>query len=327
MIQLVLPEDKVDAACDLLQDLDPANWWHHPVKGDAKRTRISVLAKPAEVQEIFDGLQNCLDGSDGWRMVLLPVEGVAPELLTEQEQVQENKGDEKVVREEIVNSVQAQGALTTEYLLMVGLSTVVAAIGLSQDNVAVVIGAMVIAPMLGPIMAFSLAVALGANKMLLRAIFANLAGIAACVAASAVLALFVEVPKQAQLLDYSQPISLATVILPLASGAAAALATASRKSTALVGVMVAAAILPPIVATGLLMADGAFSQAFRAGIVFLINMICITLSAQVVFVARGVHPRRWSEQKAVETSRMAHMATLAALVAAIVLLIYLFDIP
>ncbi|NIV31321.1 MAG: DUF389 domain-containing protein, partial [Anaerolineae bacterium] len=81
-----------------------------------------------------------------------------------------------ISREELYNRVEKNARLDRTYLLLVALSTVVVAIGLVEDNVAVVIGAMVIAPLLGPNIALALSAALGDKTLMGQALRTNLSG-------------------------------------------------------------------------------------------------------------------------------------------------------
>ena len=85
-------------------------------------------------------------------------------------------------REELVNSVSRGAALTPDFLLMTALAAIVAAAGLIGDNTAVVIGAMVIAPLLSPNIALALGAALGSARLVLRGAEALAAGMALAVA-------------------------------------------------------------------------------------------------------------------------------------------------
>ena len=85
-----------------------------------------------------------------------------------------------MTREEIWNSVWGQARIDQTYIMFVVLSTIVAALGMLTDSVAVVVGAMVIAPLLGPNLAFAVGIALGDGKLIWRALSANVVGI--CVA-------------------------------------------------------------------------------------------------------------------------------------------------
>jgi len=85
------------------------------------------------------------------------------------------------------------------------------------------------------------------------------------------------------------------IILAMASGAAGAISITMGVATALVGVMVAVALLPPLVTFGHLLGAGFLVEAEGALLLFLINLICVNLSGVVVFLAQGIRPRTWWE--------------------------------
>ena len=261
-LQLAVSKDSRKVVERCLSDLETTDYWTTDVD-DGDRVLVQILVRPGQGPELMDALQDALEGHDGWRLALLPVEALAPESLNDEEEEQVRSARMTYAREEILNTVQQNGQLTRYYLLMCALSTIVAAIGLGLDNLAVVIGAMVISPLLGPLLAFSFAVALGARGMMLHTALASLAGFATSIAGAAAMALALPLELTSGLLDYSEPIRLEALALPLAAGAAAALAAASNTSSAFVGVTVAAALLPPLAASALLGGAGEW-QYFRA---------------------------------------------------------------
>lgn len=326
IIQIILPQDLADKAAEVLEPLDAANWWRMPLSDDKDaREQIFVLTKPFEAQQVMDDISSCLSGEDGWRQILLPVEAVAPELLSEEEEKDLRTRSLTASREEIISDVRSNATLNPDYLLMTALSTVVAAIGLNTDQVAAVIGAMVIAPLLGPLMGLALGVALGLRRLILSAALSLGAGLAVCIAVSMAAAMVLKMNPDSSLLNYTKPVTLATMALALASGAAAALATAGSKDSPLVGVMVAAAVLPPVAAAGLLLAGGELQEAARAAFIVVANVVCITLAAQVAFIAKGVRPRRWSELKLAETSRRTNLVTLGGLALILAAILWFWD--
>jgi uncharacterized membrane protein len=87
------------------------------------------------------------------------------------------------------------------------------------------------------------------------------------------------------------------VALALASGAAAALSLTTGLSSALVGVMVAVALLPPAASTGLLAGAGDMAGAEGALLLLAVNVVSVNLAAQVVFLGRRIRPLTWFEKK------------------------------
>ena len=90
-------------------------------------------------------------------------------------------------------------------------------------------------------------------------------------------------------------VDLGCIALAMASGCAGALAFTGGLTTTVVGVMVAVALLPPLMTSGMLLASGDWKQALGALMLFLVNLICVNLAGVITFVAQGVKPRAWWE--------------------------------
>ncbi len=103
-----------------------------------------MLVTPDKVQQVIDALQTALEKTENSRIIIQPVETALPRPPEPDEA--KNKALTRS-REELYGRVEAGARLDTAFILMAILSTVVATIGLLEANVAVVIGAMVIAPL------------------------------------------------------------------------------------------------------------------------------------------------------------------------------------
>jgi uncharacterized membrane protein len=118
-------------------------------------------------------------------------------------------------------------------------------------------------------------------------------------------------------------VGLGDVAVGLAAGSAAALSLTTGLLSALIGVMVAVALLPPLVTLGMLLGAGRWQLALGALLLLLVNLICINLAGVVTFLARGIRPLTWwEEKKAKKATRMAisiWTILLLALVAVILL--------
>lgn len=177
------------------------------------------------------------------------------------------------------------------FSLMLMLSVTIAVMGLAANSAAVVIGAMLIAPLMTPIMSFAAAVGLGLGKRAIQAAFLVVAGSAGSIAFAVLLArLLPTVEIAAEVLARTRP-DVRDLIVAVAAGAAGAYATAREDmSGALPGVAVAVALVPPLAATGILLDADRMVLARGSGLLFLTNLLAIILSALVVFLATGVIP-------------------------------------
>lgn len=185
---------------------------------------------------------------------------------------------------------------------MVIMSTIVAAIGLLEDNVAVVIGAMVIAPLLGPNMALAFATSLGDGKLLWRAIKSNVTGLFIALTLSVAIGFLWPLNFDSRELLARTDVGLDGIVLALVSGAAAVLSLAAGWSNALVGVMVAVAILPPTATLGLMLGSGNYQHALGAALLLAVNIVCVNLSSNIAFLLKGIKPRTWFEKKKAKQS-------------------------
>jgi len=149
-------------------------------KNEDGRIAAHLLVRPENRQKVLDALQTILHNADNYRVLIIPLDTALPKpveaetkALTEAQQ-EEEKNKEKEskkaalmsTREEILAQVEKDATLDNNFILLVILSAIVAAIGLLENNLAVIVGAMVIAPLLGPNIAFSLGASLGEKNWL-----------------------------------------------------------------------------------------------------------------------------------------------------------------
>jgi uncharacterized hydrophobic protein (TIGR00341 family) len=191
-------------------------------------------------------------------------------------------------------------------MAMAVLSTVVATIGLDYNSVAIIIGAMVIAPLLGPNVAMALGTTLGDLLLLRRAVLTALAGIATTMALSVAIGVLLQVSPTTPEIASRSGVGVGDIVVALASGCAGALAFTTGVSATLIGVMVAVALLPPLVTFGLLLGGGHPDLALGALSLFLVNLICVNLAGVATFLVQGIHPKSWWEKdRAAKATRIA----------------------
>ncbi len=314
-----------ESYCDQVKkyaDLAEAIHWRLSDPDSNGRCVLRAVFDSGAAQELVDALQGLFEDEKNWRIIVLPVEATAPR---PEPKVVENDRRRKTaaLREEIYQDTAAGAALSGDFLLLTALSTIVAAIGLSANNIAVVIGAMVIAPLLGPVLAFAFAAAIGDLGLLLKSARTAMAGLAL----GAVIAIFIgglfPVDFTSPELTSRTAIGLDAIALALASGGAAALSIAAGLPAALVGVMVAVALLPPSAAVGIFLGGGEWESAFRAGLLLTVNIVCVNLAALTVFAYKGIGPRTWIEKisagRAVRVNAAVLVFLLVLLTAAIIL--------
>ena len=193
------------------------------------------------------------------------------------------------------------------------MSTTVAATGFAENSVAIVIGAMVIAPLLGPNLGLALGIALGDSPLILQSIKTNIIGILITISFAVTIGVLWPPNITSHEILIRTDVGLAGVILALASGMAAALSLTTRISSVLVGVMVAVALLPPAVVFGMMIGNAQFDLAIGAFLLLSINIICVNLSAQIILILQGVRPRTWFEKRKAYQSKLINIIILVSL--------------
>lgn len=294
LIEVEFPESYCERIKKYAELSEALHWRMSDVDGDGRCVLRAVFESGA-TQELMDALQSLFEDEKNWRIIVLPVEAMAPKPEGKQPEKEKRKKT-AASREEIYQDTAAGAALTNDFLIFTALSTIVAAIGLSANNVAVVIGAMVIAPLLGPVVAFAFAAAIGDLALLLRSSRTALAGLALGAIISVFIGAVFPVDFSSGELTSRTALGLDSMALALASGGAAALSIAIGLPTALVGVMVAVALLPPSAAAGMYLGAGDFENAIRAALLLTVNVVCVNLAALLVFSYKGIRPRTWIEQ-------------------------------
>jgi uncharacterized hydrophobic protein (TIGR00341 family) len=320
LIEVVVAPGYADAVAAVASKAEILECWALQGAGQGRQS-VRLLVQPGRVQEVLDALQAALEADSSARIVVLPVEATLPRVEVPPEE------SKRTSREELYDSVEKTSRLDVNFLLLVALSTVVATVGLVEDNVAVVIGAMVIAPLLGPNLALALATALGDTRLMIKSLASNLAGIALAVALSALMAYFLPLNLASRELLVRTQVGFDSIALALASGAAAALSVTTGLPSVLVGVMVAVALLPPSATLGLMLGGTQFQAAIGAGLLLAVNIVCVNLSAKVVFLAKGIKPRTWYEREKAKQSTTAYILVWAVSLALLLLAIYLRRAP
>lgn len=281
------------------------DYWKHPLENG--RIVHYFMLHSAFSQPLLDLLQPLLEKDEESRLIVSTTEAVLPIPKDEtDEEIQQcisrlknrnTSGIGRISREELYNDVIEGADISLNYLLMVFFSTIVASVGLLYNDIAVIVGAMVIAPFLGPNLALSLSTVLGDRMLTLRAAKSSILGISISIIMGIILGYIWPYNLDGDELMRRTEVGFASIFLALSAGAAAVLSLTKGVSSALVGVMVAAALLPPVAACGLMIGSGQYYHAEGAAVLFAVNIACINIAANIVFISHGITPHSWYEKE------------------------------
>lgn len=182
----------------------------------------------------------------------------------------------------------------TRFFVLVVLSTIIATLGVLTDSTAVVVGAMLIAPLMTPIMGLAQALVAGHPTDAARAAVLVVGGVATAVLVSATLAHvlpgFEGIDTNDQITSRVSPTVL-DLLIAVAAGVAGAFALAREDvRDSLPGVAIAVALVPPLSVVGITLQAGAYDDAAGAMLLFLTNLVAMLLAGGLTFIAAGVVP-------------------------------------
>ncbi len=305
-------------------------------------TQFHVLVPAEKLESLLDPMQEALSSYDSFRAVVLPVETVVPKMpepvVEKEPELDEtpnggngntgkkaSKKSHRISREELLEDLTEITKPAAVHWWMVGLSTIVATIGLATDSTAVLIGAMVIAPLLGPNMALALASTLGDMSLAKAAIKANVFGVALAFLVAAVGGWLFDLNLDSTQILARTDLHLEDLLLALAAGGAGALAFTSGVPASLVGVMVAVALLPPLAVCALMATAGLWDAARGAALLLCGNLVCVNFAGIATFLLSGVAPRTWWHKRKTRKIAFGMLTIWALLLVALVFFVMLAE--
>ena len=327
LLEIVVPDKHFSEVLAIIEENEISEYWQ--TCSCEQNVIFKVILQAEKTESLMDQFETRYKHLKDFHLILQPLEASFPSPkeieLKEEEKNGNNTANEKVPlrvsRQELYNDIFDNSKLTSVFLVMVILSAIVAAVGLLRNNVAVIIGAMVIAPLLGPNVALSLATTLGDEKLGRNAVKSNFSGVLLGFILSCLIGLFINS-------DLTQPeilsrtvVSFGDIVLALAAGVAGALAYTTGVPSTLIGVMVAVALVPPLVTSGLLIGSGSILKGLGALLLVLVNMICINLAGVITFLVQGIRPKSWWEASRAKKATQKAVVLWTVLLAALILLL------
>ncbi len=296
IVEVITDSKHSEALSGIAEHYEITDLWKGAKNRDGRRS-FRMLVDDDKRQSLIDALHDLLESGENSRIIILPIDTVIRPRKEEQEEEAKNRRNAVVAtREELFTQIEKGTRLDNNFLLLTFLSTIVASIGLIENNIAAIIGAMVIAPLLGPNIALAFAASLGDRSLMWQALKTNLTGVFIAFLITLLAGLVWPTPLGSDEILSRTTVDIGDVALALASGAAAVLSLTTGISSTLVGVMVAVALLPPTATVGLLLGSGQPSLAGGAALLLAVNVICVLLAAMTVFLIRGIRPRTWYER-------------------------------
>ncbi len=300
-IQVTVYPNDIETVESILKEFDVPYIRSEGWAGEAELFHYWITTPDDIAHDIIDKLANKIDTKQ--KSVLITNEKVEATVSDYLQQLAEKiKKPKKVAQvvEELFPLTDPFTKFKKDLLIMIVIASIVALAGLFGNSPAVVIGAMLISPLLGPITAFSFNAAIGRPLKMRQSALSGFILIVAVVAAGAIVTViasaFMDLPitDEINLRTATSPIDIGISIL---LGIAGGIAMVSSIPGILVGVAIAAALVPPATVTGIGLA--LFDERIFTGAMLLTssNVIGLLLGSMIVFFVRGITPRKYYQKE------------------------------
>ncbi|WP_226480898.1 TIGR00341 family protein [Natrinema amylolyticum] len=300
LVQLTVPTGNRETIFDVLdgREIDY-------VVTDETRSRqyTAVVYFPlpdAAVEPILDELQNAGIDEDAYTVVVDAETVVSRRFQALREEYEKNDvGSDRISRQELQAEADDLTPSFPVYVVMTVISAIVATAGLLLDSPAVVVGSMVIAPLIGPALGASVGTVIDDEELFVESVTYQIIGVVVAIAAAALFALVARslniVPPDLVLSsvgEISERLApdLLSLAIALGAGVAGVVSIATGTSVALVGVMIAAALIPPAGVAGIALAWGQPTSAIGATVLVLVNLLSVNLAGLLTLWYAGYRP-------------------------------------
>ena len=249
--------------------------------------------------------------------IVLPTETVVSQRLSA---LVERFPGLRISREELHARAQDLAPANSTFFAFLVLSTIIATAGLLLDSAATIIGAMVVAPLMGPAISASVGAILDDQRMASRGVTLQMAGLLVAIATAAIMGWLLQqtilippgldIRTIPQVTERTSP-NFLVLFLALGSGLAGAISIMRGAGSALVGVAIAVALIPPAATSGLGLAFGLPGVAIAAAVLVLVNLLAINISALILFYLSGFKPLDAGQLEGVKASVFSRIVVIA----------------
>lgn len=302
-LQVTLPREFKDDARELLEDYSSDVSVSEAEKNDEKVVEFHVTAKSDQIDELSQELKD-IEGLESGDLTV--------NVMKQESQIKKGskiKGENSILSQaEIYSRAQEAAVFNRAEWGLVALSAVIATLGLVEDNIIVIVGAMMVAPILSPFISGALSLNVGDKSLLKQSLKTGSSSFLLAVIASAIAAVPFPVTMNPSITLVSEP-SIISVLLSLFVGAAAALTFMTGMKDEIAGVAVAIALIPPISSIGIGLKTADISLVASSISVASMNIFSVIISGFASFYLLGVSPSTYYREKQAEKLKYVVPAT------------------
>jgi uncharacterized hydrophobic protein (TIGR00341 family) len=320
LVQVTIPSGKRETILSTLDD-EGVDYVVADETSGREYAAVAYFPLPTNaVEPVLDSLREAGLDDQAFTVVVEASTVVSQRFEELQDRYAEEDNEGRIAREELTAAASDLAPTLDTYVVMTVVSAFIATAGLLLDSPAVVVGSMVIAPLVGPAMAASVGTVVDDHELFSRGVRLQVGGLGLAIVTAAAFALVVryanlipplaDVTSVPQIRERVAPDFLSLVVA-VGAGAAGVVSLTSGVSTALVGVMIAVALIPPAATAGIGLAWGAPLVTLGSGVLLLVNVFSINLAALVVLWYSGYRPEHWFREGQARSATIKRIATLA----------------
>ena len=299
-IQITIPNDKIESIIEILKNLGLVGIF---ILTGEEDSLIFVRTRIIKESHVVEKLNQIGVGVTFGIIDIVELKATIPPLQLIEDK-EKDVIESRVAVEEIYNDILRNASLNWNYGVFIIISALVAAIGLLTNNPAIVVASMVIAPLMGPILALSYGLVIKDNLLIKESLKTELVGFLLAIGIGFGMGVFglgmgikTNIPTEIVIRGELDGIGVTlNIILAVAIGIAVGFSLTGGISSALVGIAIGASIMPPVVNIGICILLGFGVYAGNSLLIFIINFICIVIVAFIVFKIKKVRApiRTWA---------------------------------
>ncbi|MFC7197421.1 TIGR00341 family protein [Halosimplex aquaticum] len=302
LVQLAVPEESLSAIESVLDEEGIDYYCTDERRRERYDAIVSFTVDSPDVEPVLDRLYEVGFDSDDHGVIVDIESDLFEEIERDQESESEIGHHARIADAELRAEAGNQIMDPYSFALMTVLSALVATVGLILDSAAAIIGAMVIAPLLGPALSSTVGTVVNDQALFRKGVAYQIGGGLLAVGSATLFAWLLRIthvaPPGRAVADTAQIAArlspdILSLILALGASAAGVLSLATRTKSAIVGVMIAAALVPPAATAGVGLAWGLPVVAIDSGILVVVNLLAINLAGLAVFWYLGYRPPTW----------------------------------
>ncbi|WP_324756361.1 TIGR00341 family protein [Haloarcula montana] len=326
LVQITIPTGKRDAVLDVLETEEIDYVLNDETSGREFTAVVSFPLPTNAVEPVLEELRSVGIDDDAYTVVLEANTVISKRFEELEDRYAEEEDEDRIAREELTAKARDLAPTLSTYVIMTVISAVIATAGLLLDSPAVVVGSMVIAPLIGPAMTANVGTVVDDHELFVRGVKLQAIGLLVAIASATVFSALVryahvipplaDVTAVGQIRERVAPDFLSLVVA-IGAGAAGVLSLTSGVSTALVGVMIAVALIPPAATVGIGIAWGQPLVSLGSGVLVLVNVLSINLAVLVGLWYQGYRPEHWFREG---DARSATIQRIGVLVVSILVL-------